>query len=544
VKRAMILIGLLAGPVLAQDVDGAAALRETASKHWRAGNFAEGVKALKEAVALYVGTDPLPVAPWAQTMRMLTWQQMKAGDLDGARATFHSLVETLAKKPGLSGVPQEAIVSWRALREAAASGNDFDKGIALYDEAVATFDKAKDQGFVAQVRHEAGNYAGQHSKYDRADAYLTSAAADRARIGDHLGYAWSTNQLAYWRIQAGKLDGAREPIREAYQTMRARRLVVPQASIEGNLRTLLKALAQRPDRKDPAVREWLTELATDATNFPRVIPRTYLIRILLEWSKSGTDPLSSARLVLKGIGDLTPEERVDVTLQCSLAAVQQSDAALAREWLTAITVPDRPDWAHLASRFHGVSALAAENAESLGAHAAAALDGFDKLGDVGGARATAALLKESAPFPLSEATAARVEKSLRAGLPGGAGGSASGGRPGDTSKMDWHDPLFAVTLVGEKITVQDLAGGTDRSFDAAWKPRNIGFNGLSLTLFGRYVVIQALNYGRGATASGARGATTLDKLGAYRPLREGYVLHVLRNGALRYARMADDNNGK
>ena len=73
----LLLTGLLlTGPAMAEDVAGVAALRDKATNSWHAGEFSEGVKALKEAVALYVDVDPLPVAPWAMTMRMLTWHQM------------------------------------------------------------------------------------------------------------------------------------------------------------------------------------------------------------------------------------------------------------------------------------------------------------------------------------------------------------------------------------------------------------------------------------------------------------------------------------
>jgi len=544
VTRISFFVLLFAASAWAQDVAGAAALRDKASEHWNAGQYADGVKALKEAVALYVGVDPLPVKPWALTMRMLTWQQMKNGELDDARATFGSLVETLGKKPGLSGVPQDAIVAWRALREAAKAGKDFDKGIALYEEAIAAFDAAKDAALAAQVLHEAGNYSGQSGKLDRADAYLTRAAAKRLRIKDHLGYAWSSNQLTYWRTQASRYDDARAPLREAYRTMCERRLVVPQASIEANLRRILDELAQRPGRDDAAVREWLTELATQTSAFPRVIPRTHLIRTLLEWSLTGAEPLSTVRLVHESIGGLAPEERADVILQCAEMAILLKEPAQARAWLEGMKFQKDPLWAHLAARTHASAALAAKNAADLGTHANAALDLFDKLGDFGGARATAERLKAGAPYALDAALTARITAKLGAGAPGGAGGSASGSPAGDISKLDLHDPLFSIRMVGEGLVVEDATTERTQTYSVAWKPRNVGFNGLSLSLFGRYVVIRSLNYGRGAVATGAVGSTTMARLGPYWPLRDGYELKVLKNGAVRYTRMAEDNKGK
>lgn len=554
-KRTAILICLIsgfllsgsafAGPALADDVAGVAALRDKATKAWYAKDFAGGVKALKEAIALYEGVDPLPVEQWAMTMRMLTWHQMKAGDAKGVRETFHSLVDTLAQKPGLSGFPNEAIVSWQALRTVADSFKDYDKSIAVYEDAAVAFEAAKDRKLTAQVLHDAGNFSGLREQHERADAFLTKAAAGRARIKDHLGYAWSANQLAYWRMQASQFNEARAPIREAYQTMIQHRLIEPQAAIEANLRRMLDELAQRPEHNDTSVREWLTELATNDSNFPRVIPRTYLIRAMLDWSQQGKDPLSGARLVLKELDDLAPEERADVTLQCASAALRSKDAKRTRKWLAAIKIPkDRPDWNHIIARKHGVAALAAKKAETMEAEATAALDLFEKLGDVGGTRSVAAQLRENAPHALGEALTTRINRILQSGSPGGAGGSASGGGVGDVSKMAWHDPLFSVAVIGNKVTVHDLAGGRERAIDVSWKPRNIGFNGLSLTVFGRYMVVQSLNYGGGASASGSSGTITMDKLGAYRPLREGHVLHILRNGAVRYARVPADNEDK
>ncbi|MHC4956071.1 MAG: hypothetical protein ACYTGZ_19680 [Planctomycetota bacterium] len=129
--RIVLVLALCAVAVGAQpDVDGAQALRDKASECWNDKQYDDGVKALKEAVALYVGVDPLPLVPWSQTVRMLVWHQVRAGATADAKATFASLVAELAKKKNLSDMGHEAQTAWNALRAAANECDGYPAGIA------------------------------------------------------------------------------------------------------------------------------------------------------------------------------------------------------------------------------------------------------------------------------------------------------------------------------------------------------------------------------------------------------------------------------
>ena len=104
------------------------------------------------------------------------------------------------------------------------------------------------------------------------------------------------------------------------------------------------------------------------------------------------------------------------------------------------------------------------------------------------------------------------------------------------SQLEPDDALFMIRRVEGGIEVADLVTNAEHVLKIEWAPKNIGFNGLSLQLFGGYAVVKKLQYGGAASAAGGPGETTLDDLGDYWPVPGVGALVVQKNGAVRYRR--------
>ena len=538
--RLVPVLFLLGLPVLADagDLERAADLRNASTQDWNDQRYTDAAAKLREAAAIYERLDG-PLADWAVTMRALVWNLVRAGDENGADAAFGKLAVRLRGKADLVG---ELWSAYGAYFEKA-------KGLEAAKDARAVVQRCRDvfleNGFAAhaaQTLHDAGGFAATRGDVDAGVQLYREAIREREAIGDAVGIAWSRNNIAYHLLRTGRHAEAGQDLLAAYRAVHEDGVAEPQGSVAINLRTLLEAWER--EGASGAQRGILASFADAAakSKAPRIVPADRIARVLLA-TASGEERTEAARRVatLEIVG-VPAEVRADLTLRAYEAALAAGAHADAAKWFGVVVPGDGPVGPHLAARLETLGALAqaaAGRGEDFleGARRAAAK--WNELGDFAGRRAALLALRDAVRDAGLEQEAAELlaqwEAALQAGGPGGAGGSSSsGGDRGGYGALGLLDPLFEIESVDGSIRVTDLVSGKQWSVPVEWKPRNVSYNGVSLTVFGGYVVVRSASYGGASVSSGAPGASTLDDLGEYLPVPARGKLVLLKNGALAY----------
>jgi len=527
-RIAIALACTLAAAFAGDELERAKKLRDGASADWNAKNYAEAAAKLLAADEIYKSFGDDHAADRAVVQRALAWNLVRAGMVDDARDALYETMKLAKKDENLKG---EVTSAYRALYEAADKAGDAEGAKRVLEPVRARAQGMGDSRLAAQVLHDLGYLAANRGESDAALGFYEQAAADRACIDDHEGYVWSLNNAAHVLLEAGRPAEALRQLGPALELLRRHRVVAPQLAIGINLR---RACADPSKLKAVQPADWGHLVAASAsTDFPRIVPTTLLAITALQ--ATGDEKLARRFATLA----------VDGAPKAVVADLRIRAAAALGSPELKVETGSGPCLPHLQARASLVRALAIAGAEKavLGhflKEANAAVATFVELGDFGGRRdAAGRLLKALNGWDELDADGNAAKQAwstmLRAGQPGGAGGSASSG--GDRSgfkKLGQHAPVFRVSAVGGKLSVEDLVADRLWTYDVTWKPRNVSLNGVALTIFGGYVRIKSFHYGGGAAASGAPGSTTLDELREYWPVGEG-SLEILKNGAVQYA---------
>jgi hypothetical protein len=540
-------LGAVATPVVraADDALGRAAkLRDASADDWRAGRYAEAADKLRKALAIYDATPGETPADRAVTLRALTWNLVRAGDAQGAVATF---VRLLAEVKAHDEMRPEIDTAWSAIWEAASKAAGTDAARTLLEPLLKAARKQGFPGVWAQATHSLASIARHHGENETAESLLGQAIEERRRIGDARGLVWSLNNLANLRLVEGRTKEALDPLREAWEVLHREHVPAPQAAVAANVRKALRAFGKDPKLHGAA---WLRTLEDVAvrTGQGSILPPSELdrraLRLAVAQEKKDT-VLALAKALATRRGDpAVPEIQADLGLRAARVALALGRRAEARRWAQAVEVGEGPCAPHLAARralvLALVGAVPGARADGFADAARSAAAAWRRLGDFQGRRdALGDLVRAARAAGLAVAIPDLVEEQQeqrRQGAPGGAGNSAiSDAHASKLADLPLDGVVFRLTTKDGRIAVEDLGTSRTRTYDVSWSPRHVALNGLSLTLFGGYAVVRLSRYGGAAIGASAPGSTTLDALGPYMPIPEHTALLVLKNGALRYA---------
>ena len=171
---------------------------------------------------------------------------------------------------------------------------------------------------------------------------------------------------------------------------------------------------------------------------------------------------------------------------------------------------------HLAARLAVARARCAKAAGTKAADVQTTIEGARKalttLGDWSLVLASLPLLADAAKANGLASLASEVASEAEAGQAtdgeprGGRGSSARGGGNRERYRNLGHlDPVFEVTWSDSKLSIRDLLTDAEPlRVDVVWQPESLSINGLSLTVFGGYVVVRKLDYGGASVTSGHR----------------------------------------
>ncbi len=524
-------------------LEEATKLREASAADWNAGQYAAAVEKLSRAAEIYRGLRGDYNSDLATVHRALVYNQIRAGTADDALDSLRVLMDLVKETPSLEG---ELRTANAAFYNAAKAQRSLDEQLAILAPVRAAALEQESDKLAAQVAHDMAGMSRDGGKVPQAVDLFETAIAERDRIGDLVGKAWSLNNLANMYLREGMPDQAMFPLIEAYRLVHEDQVVDVQATLAVNLKDALKQLKERPGITADHAR-WLWRLAEAGAEsaVAEVIPSDYLLREAcamtehLEGSRAGH--VLAKRLDKNPLTGQPVEVRANLDLAAARMAIDAGKAADAQTVLKKMDVGEGLCAAHLQARVHTLGALAAAWRKQKGAfdeQARQAVEAWDAVGDRGGQEEAlaklapvAAKLKASSA-PELEALHARLSQ---AGKPGGLGGSASGG--GDRSgykDLGLHDPLFEIEAVDGAIVIRDVNAKHETKVDVRWQPRSVGLNGLSLTVFGGWVRIDSLAYGGGAVTSGQPGTTTVEEMGAVIPVPGAGKLVILKNGAVTY----------
>ncbi|MFV1959399.1 MAG: hypothetical protein ACC662_08300, partial [Planctomycetota bacterium] len=399
-------------------------------------------------------------------------------------------------------------------------------------------------GAAAQVPPDLGSTAGGKGERDRAVEFYELAIAEREAIGDVQGRTWTLNNLANLRLREGRLDDALPPLLAAWRAVHEEDVVLPQAAVAFNVKTVLDLLAGETPL-DAKRRTWVWTLAEVAakSEVPEIVSSAWLLRwAALEENARWEDGVGrqAARRVMEHLPVGQPAEgEADLTLFAADLARDDGGASDAGRWLEKLAIPPGLLAPHLEARRTLAQALVAgerKKKKDFARRAVAAARAWRDLGDRSGRLAAlGALLEEAQAFelPVAGDLEHELEALRRSGTPGGLGGSASGG--GDRTGYDAlgpHDPLFGISLVEGRLRVEDIVADRHVDVDVLWQPRNVGLNGLSVTFLGGWVRIESLSYGGAAVASGVPASMDLEDFGPRWPIPGNGALLILKNGAV------------
>ncbi len=523
-------------------LERAKTLRNDAAADWNKKDHTAAVKKLREALEIYARVDGEKPADRAITQRALIWNLVRAGLMTEIQKPFQTLMDIAVVE---ESVYPEVTSAFSALWEAASSRKTFEEAEALMTPIEQAAESRQLHKLRGQTLHSLGSLAVRHKASGLAIAYYTGAIDIRQEIGDAVGEAWSLNNLANLHLVGNALTEALDPLSRVYKLVHTERVPQPQQAVAWNLKKAIEMLHAKPDER---AAPWLRALreASARSGYGAVVPPSFLDRQALLIAEKTNDKraiLALAKAILHQPPKASvPELQADLTIRAAVATARQGKSKRALLALKKLSIGTGPCAPHLSARAKTARALVQANKAGKANFPAAARDAaaaWRGLGDFGGRRAALASIVDAAEAAgISELIPAVVAEQAKArtdGVPGGAGGSATGG--GDRSRakdLPLDAPVFYVTMSDGQIRIEDRVAKHELKRAVRWKPAGLAINGLSLTLFGGYVVVKSLKYGGSSSAPAAAGATTLEALGIYMPIPAQGALVILKNGAVRY----------
>lgn len=520
----------------------ASELRNAAAEDWNQKAYAEAVKKLRAALEIYDHVDGERPLDRAISQRALIWNLVRVGEHAEILQPYEALMDLAAAD---DSVYPEVTSAWSAVWEAASSCSTFAAGEALLASVAEAAEKRSLGLLRGQALHSLGSLAVRHKQTALVPGYYGQAITLRRETGDAVGEAWSVNNLANFHLLRGDVIPALELLRAGYVLLHRERIAEPQQAVAWNLKKALAMFREKPEER--AV-PWLRSLreVSAGSLYGTVVPASHLDREALRIAQQlgqQADVLALAKaLAQQPVQSAVPELQADLTIRAALAAAQAGKSEQARAWLQNLDVGTGPCREHLEARRKTALAVALASEREKKRFPAAARDAaaaWRDLGDFAGRREALGALVAAAHAAGLEGSIPQVGKEAgeahRAGGPGGDGGSASSA--GDRSKagdVALEGAVFYVSMDGDQVHIEDRVANHEIKRALRWKPARLGVNGLSITLFGGYLVVESMNYGGATTAPAAPGATTLDELGIYMPIPGRGALIIQKNGAVRY----------
>lgn len=540
----LILVLLMAWPARADDqpLERATKLRDAASVDWNEKKHADAVTKLRAALEIYDTTEGERPVDRAITLRALIWNLVRAGDVPATQEPFAALMDLSVADEALYAEVKSA---FSAIWEAASKAATLAEAQAILESVRQAAAARSLTTLVGQTTHSLGSLASKHKDIDAAAGYYEEAVSVRHESGDVVGELWSLNNLANLQLTNDGLKAGLAHLKRAYLLMHTERVLPPQQSVAWNVKKAIEGLLAAPDK---AGVKWLLELskASARSGFGAAIPPSYLDRQALAVAEKGGKSAEilklAGSLVKRPVKRDVPELAADLKIRAALAAYHAGKSKQGRGWLNKLDVGEGPCRPHLDARRKTVLAISHANKrgkKSFPEAAREAAAAWRDLGDFRGrVNALAAIVDAAEGAALADLipkVGKESKEASRSGGPGGAGGSASSG--GDRSKakdLPLDEPVFHLYMDGQTVVLEDRVAKQTSKRALKWKPARVGLNGLTVLLFGGYVVVDSINYGGSSSAAAAPGSTTLDALGVYMPIPAKGALLIQKNGAVRY----------
>lgn len=547
---------LLGSLVSAQDqtpAQRASALRDVSVEAWRAKDYRTASDKLQQADAIYRELGDEHVPDRAVVCRAIIWNEVDDEQLATAFDWLSTLAELAAQH---DGVGHELGNGYSAFATGVARLSDVGQRVEWTGRARSLFRRLDHRLLAAQCLHDEGSaHADADQLVPMRKAY-ERAIAERRRLGDDDGLAWSANNIAYHVLRFGRVHEALEPLETALSLHDDGRAGASQAAAATNLRTL-SALLRDTDQVGAKEERWYWTRAQRAVESTAsfVVPPEQVVRRAAELAvrrakKTNLDAVFRRARALAS-DSWSAEASADLVLRLAESGLEHGDGAdavvgLLADLARSDALTKGPCAPHLAARY---AALRAHAAAAVGDEASYARFGDDavaRVDELGDFALRRAVLERLATAPIErsaarERFAAASSAARRQGEPGGRGGfaisEAVGVMPDDAGP---HTAVFEVRWDGEsqQVVFEDLFGGSSWSQPVEWEPRTFSYNGVSFSLHGGYLCVRRVDYAGGGGVDGSpAGGTLLDALGNYLPIPAEGSIRVLRNtSVLRKAR--------
>lgn len=526
-------------------------LRDDAQAAWQQKNFRAASDHLQAAYACYRESPGDHLPDIAVICRAIVWNEVDDGRLEAAERWFQTLVGHVPAR-ATTAVLSDLRSAYSALYVGVSRTEPPTGHLQVLTNARGLLQQKGHGRLAAQCEHDRGSLLGAAGDLKGARSALAVAVAERQRLGDDEGLAWSHVNLANYELAAQNVDEAVRPLLAAAELLVAGRGLAAQAAHAVNIGLLFERAAAVTPTKAALDGMWRLAELLCASSHPFVMPPDRVLREVLAVHVRTLGPGKALAAATRAAGMVSAawpvEVAADVRIRIAFVGLAAGAAgqAFAEKQLAAADVGSGPCARHLsARRVAALAALAAARGkvDVYEREAAAAVAGITELGDRAG---LLELLRQVSTVSIAagrsvarDRFAEQLAALLLEGGPGGDGSMASMARlgelPADASE---HTRVFSIAAAADPVAFQitDHIGGRSDRFDLRWKPHNANWNGCGLGFFGGYFVVRSLQYGTNGASQGAPGQTTLDALGSYLPLPGTGRWELTVNGAVRYVR--------
>ncbi|MEN8150454.1 MAG: tetratricopeptide repeat protein [Planctomycetota bacterium] len=535
----IILVAILAVAAAEDPLAKAARLRDEGSEAFKAERYEEAVEKYEEAVRIYEEAGEKYLPDRVTLLRGICWNLTKAGKHEDCRAAWMRLATVTA---GEGRFESDVASGYVAVATSSEQQADIEAQIAFLTPVREAAVRLQHPKAAAQVLHDMAFYLSEKGEEARAVPLLDGAVAERRKIRDLTGLAWSLNNLANGLVKLERMPDALPHLKEAFDLVHRMDVRAPQAGIAERIRSVIRACetGTEPSRK---MRKFLWTIAfasAEAAPPPeRILPVDFLIRSAIAADPDARNLGRAGRLEFEELPD---EVRADVRITVARAWLAAGKASNAEKILKKLPTGDGPAVLHVMARLTTLRALVAaarKKKRDFREEANRAAELWRTVGEWDGQKAAFAELVEAVRALELEAEfrdlIAEQKRLASAGQPGGFGGSAlSQGDRSGFAKLGARDPLFEFRMKDGKIHITDLVAKASHAVETKWQPRSVSLNGVTVWTYGGYVKVVSLAYGGVSATSGTPATMPLADLGESWPLPATGRLVLQKNGALRY----------
>ena len=180
------------------------------------GHLAEGRQRTERILALPGADTHMPAYLGALAAAGgITWWM---GDMPATEATYAKRLE-VARRGGDPSQIADALYDLSFVYTIGDRGSD--RGVAMLDEAIATFRAAGDRAGVAKALWALSNSYFNHQEWAKAAATLEDVAATFRELDNRFGLIWALHSLSIARIRLGELVEARAAMGEGLERLRS-----------------------------------------------------------------------------------------------------------------------------------------------------------------------------------------------------------------------------------------------------------------------------------------------------------------------------------